>query len=316
MRRTLVFGFSALALFVVGSGWLPLYPPVPADLDGARDLDPEARHVRIPVATLDSLDGWLLPGRGLGAGLPPHGYGRAHDRVWRYADFLRPAGYTLLTCDFRSSRTIDRLPTTLGFYELQDAQAALEWLRGQPALAGRPIAVLGESLGGSVALMLAARNPDVAAVVADCPFASGRRALEDAYRRIAHLPAWPAVPLTRWVATRLTGHDPGLVDVMPAARRLADRPLYFIHSGEDDRMDPAQARDLWRAAGAKDSIWFIADAGHNEGWQRHRREYESRVLGFLDRRVGGASTIVAATERPIVTGPEPRERPKPAAGGR
>ena len=176
MRRTLVFGFSALALFVVGSGWLGLYPPVPADLDGARDLDPEARHVRIPVATLDSLDGWLLPGRGRGLVLLLHGYGRAHDRVWRYADFLRPAGYTLLTCDFRSSRTIDRLPTTLGFYELQDAQAALEWLRGQPALAGRPIAVLGESLGGSVALMLAARNPDVAAVVADCPFASGRRA--------------------------------------------------------------------------------------------------------------------------------------------
>ena len=44
---------------------------------------------------------------------------------------------------------------------------------------------------------------------------------------------------------------------------------------------PEQARDLWRAAGAKDELWLL-DVGHNEGWRLHREEYERRVIAFLD----------------------------------
>jgi len=281
VRRALTLAFAAFALLFGGTGWLLFYPPVPSDLDGVRDLDGDAEHVRIPVADGDSLDGWLLRGNEPGVLVLFHGYGRKHDRAWRYAQFLQRDGWTLLTVDFRSSRARDRRPTTLGHLELEDAEATWTWMRDQPWSHRQPAGVLGESLGASVALLLAARHDDVLAVVADCPFATGERALEDSFRKKAHLPPWPAVPLARVLGKVFTGYDPGTMDVVAAARRLRERPVYFIVSEKDDRFTPAQAQDLWEAAGAKDPIWRI-EAGHNEAWQRQREAYEAHVSAFFE----------------------------------
>lgn len=289
----LVFSISAIALFAAGSGWLAFYPPVPRDLGGAPDLDAVARAVRIPVEG-DSLDGWYLAGREPAIVIVFHGYGRDHTRAWRYAQFLNGAGYGVLTVDFRSSRARNRRPTTLGYHELADAEATLAWVGSRPATRGARVAVLGESLGASVGLVLAARHPEVAAVVADCPFATGRRAVEDAMERWAHMPRAFAA-LACWTGRAWTGCDPCSLNVLAAAESLGSRPLFFIHAARDDRFSAEQARDLWRAAGAKDELWLL-DTGHNEGWQFHREEYERRVLAFFDRvleadahETGGAS---------------------------
>ncbi len=279
----LVLSISAVGLFAAGSGWLAFYPPVPRDLDGAPDLDLVAREVRIPLAG-DSLDGWYLAGRSPRAVIVFHGYGRDHTRAWRYAQFLTRAGYGVLTVDFRSSRARDRKPTTLGHHELADAEATLAWARSRPGLRGARIGVLGESLGASVGLVLAARHPEIAAVVADCPFANARRGVEDSIERWAHLPRSFAA-LACWSGRMWTGCDPCALDVAAAAESLRSRPLFLIHAKRDDRFSTGQASDLWRAAGAKDELWLL-DVGHNEGWQFHRAEYERRVLAFFERTLG------------------------------
>lgn len=287
MRSALVLLGSALVLFLGGSAWLVLFPPVPVDLAGAENLDARARHVRIPVAERDSLDGWYLPPRNGALVVILHGYGRDHTRAWRYGGFLNRAGYGLLAFDFRSSRSHDRLPTTLGHYEASDARAALQWLRTQPELHSIPVGLLGESLGGSVALVAAAERPDVRAVIVDCPFASGNEALEDACQRWAHVPREPGGQLCRTLGRLATGCDPGALDAVGASHALRDRPLFFIHSTRDDRLSVANSRQLWAAAGAKDPLWIIPGAGHNQGWLLHRELYEARVRAFFDRHLLG-----------------------------
>lgn len=277
----LALALSAVALFLAGSLWLMLYPPVPRDLDGAPDLDAAAERVRIPVGE-DALDGWVLPGPRRAVVVVLHGHGRDHARAWRYAGFLRDAGYGVVTVDFRSSRARNRVPTTLGAHELADATATLDWVAASPRFRGHAVALLGESLGGSVALVLAARRPEVRAVVADCPFASGRRALEDTVEWWTKLPGAPVAAAVAAVARAVTGVDPGALDVVAAADSLGGVPLYLIHAAGDDRMRPGQARAVWRAAGAKDSLW-LTPGGHNEGWQRDPDGYARRVLAFLDR---------------------------------
>jgi fermentation-respiration switch protein FrsA (DUF1100 family) len=284
MRNFVVLSCSAVVLFAGGSTWMALYPPVPTDLAGVENLDAKARQVRIPLADGDALDGWYLPPRNGAVVVLLHGYGRDHTRSWRYGGFLRRAGYGLLAFDFRSSRTTGRLPTTLGHYEQADARAALGWLRGRPGPRPR-IGLLGESLGGSVALLLGAESPAVKALVIDCAFANGGEALGDACERWAHLPRWPSAALCRAVGRALTGHDPGTLDAVAAASALRDRPVLFIQCLKDDRIGPEQTRELWRSAGGKDPLWTIPDAGHNEGWVVHRRLYEARVLAFLDRHL-------------------------------
>jgi len=277
-----------------GSALLGLYPLLPSDLGGVRNLDRKARRERIPVGTDDWIDGWYLSGTRPAVVIIFHGYGRNHHRAWRYATFLGAAGFAILAVDFRSSRYRERKPTTLGHFELEDARAALDWVRREPGLEGHRIALLGESLGGSVSLMLAAESPDVAAVVVDAAFSHGFQALGDSCERWARVPRWPSAELLRALGRLATGHDPGAVDVLSRVALLADRPVFFIHGMDDNRFSPEQARELWRAAGSKDPLWLIPGVGHNQGWLRHRRLYERRVTAFLERHLLGAGEGVPA----------------------
>lgn len=280
MIEMALLGGAAMTGAAAGAALLALYPPLPRDLGGAPDLDGRARRVRIPVGD-DELDGWCLDGDAPSVLLVFHGYGRTHSRSWRYASFLHAAGHSVLTLDFRSSRSVRRLPTTLGHHELVDAEAALTWVTREPALAGKRIGVFGESLGGAVAVRLAGAHPEIAAVATDCAFADAALALEDASARWARLPR-AAGRAARVVGGAVTGVDPGALAVEPWAERLGARPAFFIHALRDDRLSPEHARRLWRAAGAKDPLWLIAGAGHNEGWRRRRDDYERALTAFFD----------------------------------
>lgn len=276
---------AAAALAVGGVAALTLYPLLPSDLGGAPDLDRRARRVRIPLPDGDELDGWHLEGTRSSVVIVFHGFGRTHSRAWRYAAFLERQGHHVVTVDFRSSRWRDRKPTTLGHFEMDDARATLEWVRTTAPLAGMPIGLLGESLGGAVALTVAAETPDVRAVVADCAFASGRRALEESCERWARLPGQPSASMLRTLGIAVTGKDPWALDPLGAVGRLSDRPLFFIHGERDNRFSPAQAHELWQAAGAKDPLWIVPGVGHNEGWLAARDLYESRVGAFFARHL-------------------------------
>ena len=273
---TLVGGAAATA------AWLALYPPVPRDLGGAQDLDDDAEKVAITLPDGDTLPGWHLPGsRGVTL-LLLHGYGRSHHRMWRYAGFLRAAGYGALAIDFRSSRRGRRLPTTLGHHERDDVEAAWSWL--QQNVPHDRLGVMGESLGGSVAVLLAADHSDAELVIVDCPFATGGDAVDDMLVRFLRLPRWPFAPMARHVGILASGHDPCATDVLQAAARLRDRRVLFIHSQNDERVGPRHSERLWEAAGSRHPLWRVDGARHNKAWIARRAEYEQRVLDFLEDR--------------------------------
>lgn len=271
-------GMSGAVGAFVAVSWLSLFPFLPHDLAGAPDFDARAEHVRIEVAPRDSIDGWYLPGTNGATLLMFHGFGRMHDRMWRYAQFLKPQGYGILAIDFRSSRARDRKPTTLGAYELPDAEAALAWLERRAP--HDRIGLFGESLGASVALTLASRHPEVVAVAADCPFSSGKEAVEESSERWLHVPRWPTAMIARSVGRTVSGYDPEALDVRIAATALRDRPLFLVASVNDDRFSLNQSHSLWEAAGSKDTLWVVDHAGHNEAWLKQRERYERSLLAF------------------------------------
>jgi fermentation-respiration switch protein FrsA (DUF1100 family) len=307
MRKALAFFLSALILLAAGSTWLALYPTVPEDLGGVENLDARAQHVSIPVGEGDPLEGWYLRGSQPAVVVLFAGYARDHRRMWRYGGFLHRLGLHVLTIDFRSARPTSRKPTTLGFWELRDARATLDWARAQPELAHARVALFGESLGGATALALASQRPDVAAVVADCPFASGDLAIADAFQCQVHLPAWPLTPIARGVGRLVTGHDPGLLDVTAALRALAGRPVLLIQTALGDRFSRTQVERLSAALGASGDPWTVDDVKHTEVWVHHREEYERRVGAFLF-----ASLRLSQAVPKAATPTKPRAARKPA----
>lgn len=286
MRNALVLFLSAVLVLVAGSAWIVLYPRVPMDLGGVEDLDARATHVRIPVGDDDHLDGWYLRGRQRGTVILFAGFARDHHRVWRYAHFLHALGLHVLAVDFRSVRAAKRKPTTLGFWELADARAALDWVRAQNSLRDQPVALFGESLGGVVALKLASERPDVAAVVADCPFASADAAISDGFRYVVRVPPYPLDVLSRQVGRLVTGHDPGSLDATEALRSMNGRPVLLIQTRRADRFSRDQVERLTRSAGLRAETWTVDDARHTEVWVARREEYEKKVSRFLAATLG------------------------------
>lgn len=289
MIRVVSLALAALLLLVGGSTWLALYPTVPADRAGARDLDSLASRVTIPVGAADGVEAWLLPGAGRGVIVLLAGYARDHRRLWRYASFLRRDGYTLLAVDFRSARAWARKPTTLGAFEREDLEAVLDWLARDPRTCRRPLGILAESLGASVALAAAANHPEIAAVVADCPFSNGRMAIEDAFACVLHLPAHPLAEIARAVCRALTGRDPAALDATEALRRLDRRPVLLLQTRRGERFSTREVDALSAAAGPGVEGWTVNDCGHNQLWLAHRAEYEARVGAFFARNLRGAS---------------------------
>jgi fermentation-respiration switch protein FrsA (DUF1100 family) len=156
-------------------------------------------------------------------------------------------------------------------------------VRRSPEHRGHRIGIFGESLGGAVALVLAAANPDIECIIVDGGFAHSAHAIEDSSAGWARLPRQPTATLARAVGRAFTGVDPGSLDAETAATLLRGRPALFIHGERDNRVSGDQARRLVAAAGAGATLWSLPEAGHNEGWLRRRAEYEQRVLEFYER---------------------------------
>ena len=288
MKKALVLALSALVLFLAGSTWLSLYPAVPADLGGVLSLDSAATRVRIPVGEGDHLDGWLLRGAKPAVVVLAPGYARDHRRVWRYAQFLRNDGYSLLALDFRSARMERRQPTTLGVYERQDLDAVLAWIAAQPQWKRARVGLFGESLGGSTSLAAAAADSTVDAVVADCPFATGEMAVRDGFACRLGMPAWPLTAISLWLGRAVTRPEFGGLDTRAALAALGERPVLLIQTSLGDRFAKDQVRALENAAGPGAEGWTVDDSRHTEVWIDHRREYETRVRAFFARHLLGA----------------------------
>jgi len=237
------------------------------------------RAFRLPSEGAD-LAAWYVPRAGARAGIVLcHGH---NDCRTQFHPLLRPlheAGYALLLFDFRSMGLSGGSVCTYGYREQEDVLAALAWMRGEAGL--QRVGLLGYSMGGATALLAAARDPGVEAVVTDSAFAR----LEDMVeQKFFYLPPRVRGPVSRSVrhwATRWAGDIIGEVDPEAALRAWQPRPLLLIH-GEQDLLVPVEhARRLARAGGERAELWTVPGAGHVAARRRAGREYYDRVTGFF-----------------------------------
>ena len=208
-----------------------------------------------PMPTPDAIfrmrDGYVLPARiwlsrgpARGVILALHGFTDSRD-AWEYsAPQLEAAGYTLVAPDQRGFGGTAGRGTWAGERVMvADAAELVALLRQQNS--GRPLIVMGESMGGAVAMCLAARSPAAAdAYVLLSPAVWGRAQMDVPIRSAL----WAASHIAPdW---RLTGQEVPLdvvaSDNRDALMRLANDPL-TLHGatigmlrGLVDLMDQAQ----------------------------------------------------------------------------
>ena len=257
-------------------------------------------ELRLPAWWIPANDG--APGPAV---VLVHGWESARDRTLPNAWFLREAGFHVLTFDVRGHGLNDPETVAMGAGEFGlDALAAFHTLLERPEVTSGAIA--GHSLGAIGALLAAAAEPRVAAVVATSTPADPVRLTRETFR-LARLPlpnpiAYPLAWWTARVYVKPRGHRPSEVSATGAARRYRG-PLLVAH-GDADRVVPvshlARLEAAARAARAGDPdagpVESLVLPGGEHSWLYEFPAYRVTVARFLAHALGGPHTPERAAQ--------------------
>ena len=209
---------------------------------------------------------------------------------------LERAGYAVLRFDFRGcGESEGKRGNIICAEEVEDARSAVGFLAAHEAVDGERIGVVGASLGGSIAIELAAGDPRVKLCVANGAIGKGERRfryqypdetrwraflrqLEDAKRARdggrptlinrfdiveippasrAGLPPGATMEFTVETALSMLAHEPERV-----VAKIAPRPLLLLHPRGDKVVPVTESENLAKAAGANCELRIIESHDH------------------------------------------------------
>lgn len=234
----------ALLLCLTGCSQLLFYPE--------RDvpLTPAAAHLAWREITLTAADGtrlnaWWLPAK---EGVPVKGtvlhlHGNGGNMAWHLGGswWLPEQGYQVLLLDYRGYGRSEGEPSLPAIY--QDLDAAFDWLNTAPEVKGKPLVVLGQSIGGSLSVHYLAGHPQqrsrVKALVLDGVPAS--------YRDMARYTlgtSWLTWPFKRPLSWVIPDGDSAINSIA----QLKGTPMLLFHSLDDTLVPLQNGIRLYQAA--------------------------------------------------------------------
>ena len=239
---------------------------------------------RVEFKSHDGLQlvGWYVPAeqpttKGI---LLLHGHASKKDVVFKkYGHWLR-SQYNLFLYDQRYSGESEGRFTSLGYYERHDAKLALDQLRSR---GNTSLGVMGESMGGAVAINVGATVPDVKAVWNDCAFDS----LQDAIAPRAKARKYPlsdlvAVSVRKTAGLRAKGHLEE-ADPIRWVDKIGPRPFYLVHGMKDDETLPINGEKLFKQAKDPKEAWWPAEAKHADAYKIYPEEYKQKTFAFFEK---------------------------------
>ena len=190
--------------------------------------------------------------------------------------WLPAEGYNVFALDYRGYGRSTGSPDIEG--ALHDVETGMRWLIQQPQTQGKPIFLLGQSLGGALAIPLAAewqqRNeqPPLDGVILDGTFAGFRAIARD--KLASFWLTWPLqVPLSWTIPNDYEGTD-YIAGISPT-------PLLMIHSVRDGVIPFANGETLYQAA-REPKKFLQTDTPHTATFALP--EYQKSLVDFLRRR--------------------------------
>ena len=207
-----------------------------------------------------------------------HGAG---SRKENHADFARAAlahGFVALTFDNRGHGETEG---ALGPGVIADLQRLARFVAERPEVDRRRVAVRGSSMGGLLAIHMAAASDAVAAAVAICPAAE--RMMLTSVRPVAEGKPPPpgtyldsmqidAMALVAW----LEEHEVG-----DAVERLGDKPLLLIHAKGDEQVPYQHSEELYARAAEPKRLLLLEGGDHRSA--QHDAELQGESLRWLAR---------------------------------
>ena len=244
-----------------------------------------------------------------------HGY-RINSTVLRPVAALEyKYGYNVLLFDFRGHGESESIATSGGNAEIRDLEAALVVARQQVETIQGKIVIHGFSMGASVALLLDPQ-PDVAAIIADSPYAR----LDEILMRIMHWQltnesstwapfmhplrngfnalTWVTLAVSTIVFRLRFGHT---LNARPATSfkrwqtrskgliRQSYPPILLIHGVKDSSIPIAHAYQIVAQAHAYNiamETYFVDEANHCGAYGNDPQQYIQVLEQFITQNLG------------------------------
>jgi alpha-beta hydrolase superfamily lysophospholipase len=183
-----------------------------------------------------------------------HGVADNHASAAGLVDRFARRGFAIVAYDSRAHGDSGGEACTYGYYEKQDLMRVLDTVEG------RPIVLIGDSLGGAVALQEAAEDSRVTAVVAAEAFSDLRTvATERAPRMFT-----PPILRAAFARAAAEGHfDVDAVSPATAAARIRV-PVLLIHGDADVNTPPDHSRRILAALAGPKRLLLVPGATHNQ----------------------------------------------------
>jgi pimeloyl-ACP methyl ester carboxylesterase len=282
LRQTRMIFFPSPYVEVTPAGlgldYEELWLPVAAD---TVNLTSSSSPSSSPSPSLQHLHGWWIPAIAPETGvlLYLHGNGFNIGANLSHAARFHQLGFSVLLMDYRGyGRSEGEFPHEAQVYE--DAETMWHYLVETRQISPDRIIVYGHSLGGAIAIDLAARHPQLAGLIVDGSFTSMRH-------MVALSPMLRFFPID-WL---LTQQFNSLEKI-----RMLQIPILFIHGTADAKVPASMSQTLHEAA-PQSQLYLVPDAGHNDVAERAGTTYLETVQQFAQQAIRSDTGIGHRTGR-------------------
>jgi uncharacterized protein len=225
------------------------------------------QDVWLPITTksgkVDRLHGWWIPAEKLDAPVMLYFHHNAVNigaNVSQARQFHK-LGYSILLIDYRGfGQSEGDFPTELQVYE--DAQAAWNYLTQDRKMSAKQIVIYGHSIGGAVAIDLAAKHPDAAALIVQSTFTSMR----DMSKRFGVFWVLP-------IDLLIQQHFKSLEKM-----KSVQMPVLIIQGTSDFQIPVEMGQALYAAAPKLKQLLLIENGGHDNNMPE---KYTNVVKQFI-----------------------------------
>jgi len=228
------------------------------------DLDLEANDVEFATVDGARLRGWFLPAEGADDGrehpvvVAMHGWASAAEDLLPAAPALVGAGLSMLFVDARGHGRSDAAEFMSMPRFAEDLDAAVAWVRERPNVDADRVTLVGHSVGAGAALLVASRDPGIAAVVSIASMAHPRELIGRSFRRF-RAPRMLVRAALRTIERTIGYRFDDFAPLHTIGR--IDAPVLVLH-GLDDETVPIDDAERLAESGPSATLRLVPDADH------------------------------------------------------
>lgn len=298
MKRGLIWALAILGFLLIGiygfASWyfsgIIIESPTRSLVEATQDEAPptalgfpEPESVSIDAGDV-SLAGWFFKNPAdAGCGVVfLHGYRSTRYQVVTFTPSLWKRGCDVLAYDARGHGDSSDAYHTFGYYEKQDAVAALDWLSARTGLPYGKLALFGISYGAATSIQAAPDVPDLGFIIADSPYSEMTEIV--AYQGRQMFPS--LAPIVEPGALLMTELRTGM-DVQQTAPEetvaAAAMPILLIHSLTDEYTFSTHSEDIYANSNKDRTVLHLTDwgAAHGADVTVNPAGYEKLITDFL-----------------------------------